>query len=282
MPPPPPPPSQPQTPHDLRLACRNGTHTTTTSLSSPTVQCNLLVLPSRYAPSFTQLCARNPVSCPLLYSTFPGSKTAPPLAVGANLATDLPRYNVYRDGKLVAERAEVEEEWTADHVGFLIGCSYSFEWALSAAGFPPKHTLCVPVKCVPMFRTAVPLAPAGEFTGGCLVVSMRAYRERDVAEVRRITRAFRRQHGEPVAWGWAGARMLGIEEKVRKGLVDFGEWVGIDGEVGEVPVFWGCGVTPQVAVMESGIQGVVISHVPGCMFVTDVPVEEEEGPNPKL
>ncbi|KAG0138579.1 hypothetical protein HOY82DRAFT_511979 [Tuber indicum] len=280
---PPPPPSQPQTPHDLRLACRNGTHTTTTSLSSPTVQCNLLVLPSRYAPSFAQLCARNPVSCPLLYSTLPGSKTAPPLAVGANLATDLPRYNVYRDGNLVAERAEVEEEWTADHVGFLIGCSYSFEWALSAAGFPPKHTLCVPVKCVPMFRTAVPLAPAGEFTGGCLVVSMRAYRERDVAEVRRITRAFRRQHGEPVAWGWAGARMLGIEEKVRKGLVDFGEWVGIDGEVGEVPVFWGCGVTPQVAVMESGIQGVVISHVPGCMFVTDVPVEEEEeGPNPKL
>ncbi|KAG0637598.1 hypothetical protein HOY80DRAFT_924067 [Tuber brumale] len=278
-----PPPLPPQTPQDLRLACRNGTHTTTTSLRSttPTVQCNLLVLPSRYAPSFTQLCARNPVSCPLLYTTQRGSRITT-LAAGADLATDVPRYNVYRDGKLVAERGSVEEEWTADHVGFLIGCSFSFEWALSAAGFPPKHTLCVPVRCVPMFRTGVPLAPAGEFTGGFLVVSMRAYKERDVAEVRRITRAFGRQHGEPVAWGWDGARMLGIEEKVRQGLVDFGEWVGIDGEVGEVPVFWGCGVTPQVAVMESGIQGVVISHVPGCMFVTDVPVEEEEELGPKL
>lgn len=111
---------------------------------------------------------------------------------------------------------------------------------------------------------------------------MRAYKERDVEEVRRTTRPFRRQHGEPVAWGWDGARMLGIEEKVRKGLIDFGEWVEIDSDVGEVPVFWGCGVTPQVAVMESRIEGVVISHVPGCMLVTDVPVEEEEEPSPKL
>lgn len=201
------------------------------------------------------------------------------------MTTDLPKYNVYKDGKLLTPdgTASVEEYWTRDHVGFLIGCSFSFEWALSAAGLPPKHTLCSPVKCVPMFRTGIPLSPAGEFTAGCVVVSMRAYKKRDVEEVRRITRSFRRQHGEPVAWGWDGARMLGIEEKVRKGLVDFGEWVEIDEDVGEVPVFWGCGVTPQVAVMESGIEGVVISHVPGCMFVTDVPVEEEEeDPSPKL
>ncbi|PWW79927.1 DUF1445-domain-containing protein [Tuber magnatum] len=277
MPSSPAPQPQPLTPQDLRLSCRNGTHSTTTSLTTPTVQCNLLVLPSRYAPSFAQLCARNPVSCPLLYTTLPGSKTTP-LASGANLATDLPKYNVYKDGKLLPEGdgiASVEEYWTEDHVGFLIGCSFTFEWALAAAGFPPKHMLCEPVRCVPMFRTVIPLFPAGEFTGGFLVVSMRAYKEGDVAEVRRITRAFGRQHGEPVAWGWDGAKLLGIEGKVREGLVDFGEWVGIDGDVGEVPVFWGCGVTPQVAVMESGIEGVAISHVPGCMFVTDVPVEEE-------
>jgi uncharacterized protein YcsI (UPF0317 family) len=29
--------------------------------------------------------------------------------------------------------------WTADTVGFLIGCSFSWEHALAAAGLPPRH-----------------------------------------------------------------------------------------------------------------------------------------------
>lgn len=106
-----------------------------------------------------------------------------------------------------------------------------------------------------------------------MVVSMRAYPPGRVEEVRDITRRFGRQHGEPVAWGWEGAETLGVAEKLRSGKVDFGEWVEV-GE-GEVPVFWGCGVTPQVAVMESGIGGVVLSHFPGCMFVSDVLAEDE-------
>lgn len=96
-----------------------------------------------------------------------------------------------------------------------------------------------------------------------------------IPQVRAITRRFGRQHGEPVAWGWDGARSLGVEEKVRGGKVDFGDWVEV-GE-GEVPVFWGCGVTPQVAVVESGVSGVVLSHYPGCMFVSDVLAEDEAG-----
>ncbi|KAH0607367.1 uncharacterized protein H6S33_002401 [Morchella sextelata] len=268
---------KPKTPAEsLRLACRANTHTTSTSLLAPTIQANLLVLPTRYAPSFRALCARNPVSCPLLWTTPPGTATTP-LAAGADLRTDLPKYNIYVDGVLQSPRGvlDIREEWSGDHVGFLIGCSYSFETALERAGLPPKHTLCVPARTVPMFRTTVPLCPAGVFTGGVMVVSMRAYPAGRVEEVRDITRRFGRQHGEPVAWGWEGAERLGIAEKVRGGKVDFGEWVEV-GE-GEVPVFWGCGVTPQVAVMESRIEGVVLSHFPGCMFVSDVPAEDEAG-----
>ncbi|KAI5846227.1 hypothetical protein DFP73DRAFT_545296 [Morchella snyderi] len=258
----------------LRLACRAGTHTASTSLLAPTIQANLLVLPSRYAASFRALCERNPVSCPLLWTTPPGTPTTP-LAAGADLRMDLPKYNIYVGGELQTPAGvlDITKEWSDDHIGFLIGCSYSFETALVRAGLPPKHTLCVPPRTVPMFRTAVPLCPAGMFTRGVMVVSMRAYPAGRVEEVRDITRRFRRQHGEPVAWGWDGAERLGVAEKVREGRVDFGEWV----EVGEdeVPVFWGCGVTPQVAVMESGIAGVVLSHFPGCMFVSDVPAEDE-------
>ena len=49
---------------------------------------------------------------------------------------------------------------------------------------------------------------------------------------------------------------------------DFGDALRI--EPGEVPVFWACGVTPQAAVMASGVP-FAITHSPGHMFITDVP-----------
>lgn len=49
-----------------------------------------------------------------------------------------------------------------------------------------------------------------------------------------------------------------------------------------VPVFWGCGVTPQEAVMKAKLPGVVLGHAPGHMIVVDVrewEVLEEKNPN---
>lgn len=43
---------------------------------------------------------------------------------------------------------------------------------------------------------------------------------------------------------------------------------------GEVPVFWGCGVTPQLSVMSSpALTGVAISHSPGKMVLLDYTVD---------
>ncbi|MFF0991151.1 D-glutamate cyclase family protein [Kocuria nitroreducens] len=39
---------------------------------------------------------------------------------------------------------------------------------------------------------------------------------------------------------------------------------------GHVPVFWACGVTPQAAVLESGVP-FVLGHAPGHILVTDLP-----------
>ncbi len=47
---------------------------------------------------------------------------------------------------------------------------------------------------------------------------------------------------------------------------DFGDPVQV--RPGEVPVFWGCGVTPQAAVMHSR-PSFAISHAPGHMAITD-------------
>lgn len=76
---------------------------------------------------------------------------------------------------------------------------------------------------------------------------MRWYRE-EIPRVRAITARFSRQHGEPVAWGWEGAEYLGVADRVKAKDVDLGEWVEpVDGEV---PVFWGCGVTGEIALVD--------------------------------
>ena len=36
----------------------------------------------------------------------------------------------------------------------------------------------------------------------------------------------------------------------------------------EIPVFWACGVTPQIAVQNAS-PPICITHSPGCMLVTD-------------
>jgi uncharacterized protein YcsI (UPF0317 family) len=44
----------------------------------------------------------------------------------------------------------------------------------------------------------------------------------------------------------------------------------VDCRDGDVPVFWACGVTPQVA-LASARPPFAITHAPGHMLITDVP-----------
>ncbi|KAJ9150088.1 hypothetical protein NKR19_g5438 [Coniochaeta hoffmannii] len=277
----------------VRHASRSGALQTVTSGLAPShLQANLIVLPSRYAADFRLLCARNPVPCPLLAeSSSPGSFSSlkshlttstgrsVPVAADIDLRRDAPAYRLYRDGKLVSseESRDIVDVWADDHVGFLIGCSYSFESALSSAGLTPRHITLN--RNVAMYRTTIPLSPAGIFTGGTYVVSMRPYRRSEIERVRDITRPFVQTHGEPIAWGWEGMRQLGITDITKP---EWGDQVlGLDGQTvfseedeEFVPVFWGCGVTPQNAVMMAGLEGMVMGHAPGYMIVLDVREEE--------
>ncbi|KAJ3493628.1 hypothetical protein NLG97_g4618 [Lecanicillium saksenae] len=277
---------------DVRLAARDGKHTGPTSGLAPGfLQANMLVLPVEYADDFRRLCARNPVPCPLIAeSSDLGSFNSvtgctPRLTMkGCDLRTDVPAYMVYNDSKLVKSHCrDIKDEWTDSHVGFLIGCSYSFETELAAAGLPPRHVVLD--RNVPMYRTSLALCPSGVFTGSTYVVSMRPYKKKEIEQVRAITRRFGATHGEPIAWGWEAVQSLGICD------IDVPEWgdapLTEDGkplsetrergdrdEEEEVPVFWGCGVTPQEAVMRAGLKGVVMAHAPGHMLVLDAKDED--------
>ena len=77
---------------------------------------------------------------------------------------------------------------------------------------------------------------------------------------REITARFPRMHGAPVHIGDHAA--LGIEDL---GRPDFGDAVTV--LPGETPVFWACGVTPQLALAAARCE-LAITHSPGCMFVT--------------
>lgn len=104
-----------------------------------------------------------------------------------------------------------------------------------------------------------------------MVVSMRPYPLTELERVRSITRPFHRAHGEPVAWGVEGARSLGLTD-FDGTSPDFGDASEI--REGEVAVYWGCGVTPQLSVMDSKIEGLVVGHAPGHMLVLDMKNEE--------
>ena len=62
---------------------------------------------------------------------------------------------------------------------------------------------------------------------------MRPYRPEQVDRVREVTRPYLSTHGEPVAWGWDGAKELGILDVDSP---DFGDAQVF--EDGDVPVFW--------------------------------------------
>ncbi|KAG9583005.1 hypothetical protein KCU77_g17918, partial [Aureobasidium melanogenum] len=273
----------------VRLAAREGSLVGVTSGLAPSfLQANLIVLPSRYAADFRLLCARNPVPCPLLaessqigsydsLKSYIAGLKGDKIASDIDIRYDAPRYMVYQDGVLSTSHVkDISAEWTEDHVAFLIGCSYSFETALINDGLPPRHF--VMQRNVPMYRTHIPLCPAGVFTGATYVVSMRPYKRSDVERVRDITRPFVTTHGEPIAWGWDGMKSLGISDISKP---DWGDVpLETDGQPLDssnddvVPVFWGCGVTPQEAVMRAGLEGTVLGHAPGHMILLDVKDED--------
>jgi len=222
-------------------------------------QANMVILPAKYAMDFLIFCQRNSKPCPILDICEPGKFTPTMIAPTADIRTDIPKYRVYRDGILVEEVDNILSLWSDDLVTFLIGCSFTFEKALSDAGIGIRHI--EEKRNVPMYITNIQCRPAGIFNGPT-VVSMRPIPKDLVEKATAITARFPRVHGAPIHIGCP--EKIGIKDISKP---DFGESVTI--KEGEVPVFWACGVTPQAVIMHVKPE-LVITHAPGCMFISDI------------
>ena len=158
-------------PKKIRLLIRQGKwDKPTAGLAMGYAQANLVILPEKYAFDFLLFCQRNPKPCPALEVLEPGEFRTRFLASGADIRTDIPRYNIYRKGGFETTVKEIKQLWSEEFVTFLLGCSFSFEEALIRSKVPLRHI--EEKKNVPMYITRIPCNPAGIFHGP-LVVSMR-------------------------------------------------------------------------------------------------------------
>ena len=245
---------------ELRTAARSGAFTEHTSGRAPGyVQANLVVLPRDWAYDFLVFAQRNPKPCPVLEVGEAGDPCTSVLADDGDVRTDIPLYRVYEHGELVEEIPEITSRWRDDLVFFLLGCSFTFERALLDAGLALRHQ--DENRNVPMYRTNIICRGAGRFLSSPMVVSMRPYLPRDAIRAVEITREFPGVHGSPVHIG--DPEHIGISRIDRP---DWGDSVSI--RSGEMPVFWACGITPQLAALVSK-PPLMITHAPGYMFAGD-------------
>ena len=127
-------------PAEVRTLIRAGKITGQTSgMCDGYAQANLLILPMEYAYDFLLFTQRNPKSCPLLEVGDVGSRVVKTMANTADIATDLHKYRVWENGVMSGEYTDISHLWRDDFVYFLIGCSFSFEGELLAAGVPVRH-----------------------------------------------------------------------------------------------------------------------------------------------
>ena len=247
-------------PGALREAIRCGTHSGNTSgLAAGFVQCNIVILPAAWANDFLRFCQLNPKPCPLIATADrPGDFTLPPLG-DIDIRTDVPSYRVFRDGEFVEDTGDITALWQDDLVSFALGCSFSFEEALLADGLEVRNV--TEGANVPMYRTSIDCTAAGPFAGK-MVVSMRPFKAADAIRAIQICTRFPAVHGAPVHLGDPG--QIGVGNLAQP---DYGDAVSIAKD--ELPLFWACGVTPQVA-LEAARPPFAITHSPGCMLVTDL------------
>ena len=249
---------------ELRQRARSGENFTTSGLAKGHVQTNVVIIPKSHAFDFMLFCIRNPKPCPIVEVFDPGSFRSN-YAIDSDIRTDVPEYKIFIKGKLVEFSTDIKSIWRSDFVVFLLGCSFTFENELIKNGIELPYFSNK--KNVPMFITSIDTEPVGDFSGK-MVVTQRWVKKDKVVKAVQATSRYPNQHGTPIQID--NSEDIGIDDPYKP---DFGDpWIPKNTK-DYIPMYWACGVTPQL-ILESAKVDISITHSPGKMFVTDLKDED--------
>ena len=232
----------------------------TSGLAANKLQSNIVILPHEYSNDFYKYCKLNAKACPLVGQTKLNNPCFETLGDDIDIRSDVPLYNIYKNGNLISITRIIKEYWNDNFIAFAIGCSFSFEDALLNAGLEIDHI--TNNKVVPMYRTNIKNKKSGPFNSK-MVVSMRIFNKKDIKKVNQISENFSYAHGDPIHNG--DPMEIGIDDILSPDWGDSPRTKNKDEEY----IFWACGVTPQNAIIEAKIP-FCITHTPGHMLITDI------------
>lgn len=231
----------------------------TAGLAPGYVQCNLLILPAADADEFAAYCAANPAACPVLARGAAGDPRLPSLGNDLDLRTDLGSYRVFRDGAVAGDVPDISDLWRDDFVAFAFGCSFSFEEALSTEGVALRYLDRGDREAI--YLSTLETTPVGRFAAPT-ILSMRPLRPADAIRAIGVTSKYPGVHGAPVHIGLPEA--IGVD--IDKPMQTLGTCRVLPDEL---PLFWACGVTPQMALSAAKLP-ICITHTSAHMLLTDV------------
>ena len=171
-------------------------------------------------------------------------------------STDLPLYRVWQSGKLIEKTDSLMKYSWENKVSFYIGCSFGFEKPLQDEGVPVRN---VEQQCnVSMFRTNIPCHSVEPFHNN-LVVAMRPIPQDLLKACVETTQRLTGIHGGPIHIG--NPEIIGIKDLSNP---DYGDVLQFHD--GDIPVFWGCGVTAIEAIIAAGDD--YLKSVSTCVYMS--------------
>ena len=154
---------------------------------------NLIIVPKNVAFDFLLFCNRNPIALPVLEVGNPGDPYSHTMAPGADIRTDLVRYQIIENGEPVAVVNNVKDQFSKDSVFFLVGCSDTFSWMLKAAKLNFRF--------IGGFNTNVQCEPAGIFAGHIVATCRVFENSRAALRAVEISSKYPSAHGGPDVYG---------------------------------------------------------------------------------